>query len=515
VNKIFFGVLTIGMMVFNSNVGAAGGNYPIAPVPFTDVQLTEGLWASRLQTNTRVTIPFDFQKSEETGRIDNFAIAGGLMEGNYRGAYFNDSDVYKIVEGAAYTLSLCDDPGLDKYLDELIVKIAAAQEDDGYIYSVRTIGVEPPHEAIGCKRWHDIQYGHELYCVGHMYEAAVAHYLATGKRGLLDVAIRNADFIDSVFGPDKRRDVPGHQEIEIGLIKLYGVTGEKRYLKLAKFFLDERGYANKRKLYGEYAQDHKPVLAQNEAVGHAVRAVYMYAAMADIAAITGDKEYIEAIDRIWNNVVDAKIYITGGIGARRHGEAFDVDYLLPNKDAYNETCAAIANMLWNYRLFLLHGDSKYIDVLERTLYNGYLSGVSLDGDKFFYENPLESDGLYGFNHGKAERQSWFGCSCCPTNVARFMPSLSSYVYAVKDDSVYVNLFASNTAKLDVHGHEVVIKQDTAYPWEGKVKITLDTKVKVKFALKLRIPVWSRGQVVPSELYNYADKFTYTESSFTA
>jgi len=502
VKKIIIGIFAVGITIFNSDVIAVGKDYPITPVPFTDVQFTQGLWADRLQTNTHVTIPFDFKKSEETGRIDNFAIAGGLMEGDHAGAYFNDSDVYKILEGAAYTLSRCDNPKLEKYLDDLIMKIAAAQEDDGYLYTVRTIGVEPPHKAIGYKRWHDVQFGHELYCVGHMYEAAVAHYLATGKRSLLNVAIKSADFVDSVFGPDKRRDVPGHQEIEIGLIKLYRVTGEKRYLELAKFFLNERGYRNDRKLYGEYAQDHKPVLAQDEAVGHAVRAVYMYTAMADIAAITGDKEYIEAIDRIWNNVVGAKIYLTGGIGARREGEAFDANYLLPNKEAYNETCAAIANILWNYRLFLLHGDSKYIDVLERTLYNGYLSGVSLEGDKFFYENPLESDGLYGFNHGKAERQSWFGCSCCPTNVARFMPSLSSYVYAVKDDAVFVNLFTSNTAQMKVGEIGLKLSQKTNYPWEGNILLSVDPERPSEFSIKLRIPGWALGKPMPGDLYHY-------------
>ncbi|MDZ7333408.1 MAG: glycoside hydrolase family 127 protein, partial [candidate division KSB1 bacterium] len=395
-------------------------DYPIKPVPFTDVQVTDQFWQPRMETNRTVTIPYDFKKCEETGRIDNFAKAGGLMEGEFVGIRYNDSDVYKVIEGAAYSLRLYPDPQLEQYLDDLIAKIAAAQEDDGYLYTARTINPAKPPKNAGPERWSYLIHSHELYNVGHMYEAAVAYYQATGKRSLLDVAIKNANLIDSVFGPGKKHDPPGHQEIEIGLTKLYRVTGDERYLKLAKFFLDQRGRYIGRKPYdeyisAEYTQDHKPVIEQDEAVGHAVRAGYMYSGMADVAALTGDQDYIKAIDRIWENVVSKKLYITGGIGARSEGEAFGDNYELPNLEAYNETCAAIANMFWNHRLFLLHGDAKYIDVLERTLYNGFLSGVGLDGNEFFYPNPLESDGRHN-------RSPWFDCACCPVNVVLFLPS---------------------------------------------------------------------------------------------
>ena len=303
------------------------------------------------------------------------------MEGKFQGIRFDDSDVFKVIEGAAYALSVQPDPELNSFLDNLIDDIAAAQEDDGYLYTTRTIDPENPPDA-GEERWSFLKESHELYNIGHMYEAAVAHYLATNKRSLLDVAIKSADLVASVFGPDRKRDVPGHQEIEIGLVKLYRITGNEKYLDLAKFFLDERGHANGRELYGENRQDHKPVIEQDEAVGHAVRAGYMYSAMADIAALTGDQAYIAALNKLWENVVNKKIYITGGIGSGSHGEAFGKDYEIPNLTAYNETCAAIANAFWNHRMFLLHEDAKYVDVLERVIYNGFLSGISYSGNRF-------------------------------------------------------------------------------------------------------------------------------------
>jgi DUF1680 family protein len=437
-----------------------------------------------------VTIPYAFKKCEETGRISNFAKAGGLMEGNHEGKYFNDSDVYKVIEGAAYSLKSRPDPELEKYVDGVIDRIAAAQWEDGYLYTFYSLPKRQPE-----KRWTDTRVRHELYCAGHFFEAAVAYYQATGKDKILNVAVKWADYIDSVFGPDKKRDVPGHQEIEIGLVKLYRQTGNDKYLKLAKFFLDERGQARGRKLYGEYCQDHKPVVAQSEAVGHAVRAGYMYCGMADVAALTGDTSYIRAIDRIWENVVTKKLYLTGGIGARHKGEAFGDNYELPNETAYCETCAAIANAMWNHRLFVLHGDAKYLDVLERVLYNGFLSGISLSGDKFFYPNPLASN-------GKKQRSAWFGCACCPTNIVRFVPSVGGYAYARSDDALYVNLFISGAGTLKLKNNTVTLKQLTSYPWQGDSKITVEPKRPAEFTVYVRIPGWARNKPVPSDLYKY-------------
>ncbi len=494
--------------------------YQYTPIPFTNVTINDAFWSPRIETNRTVTIDYDFQKSEETGRLTNFDKAAGRMAGDHEGIFFNDSDVFKIIEGAAYSLHLHPDRELEHYLDHLIERIAAAQEPDGYLYTARTIaernGTPDKLKADreGLTRWSHLRVNHELYNVGHMYEGAVAHYLATGKRTFLDVALKNADLIDATFGPDKRRDVPGHQEIEIGLVKLYRLTGDERYLRLAKFFLDERGhYNNGRQRYGNYGdeaytQDHLPVIAQDEALGHAVRAVYMYTGMADVAALTGEAAYIAAIDRIWDNVVSKKLYLTGGIGARHHGEAFGANYELPNATAYNETCAAIANVFWNQRMFQLHGDAKYIDVLERSLYNGFLPGISFSGDRFFYVNPLEFDGEYCFNRDDSlVRMPWFGCSCCPTNVVRVFPSLGGYLYAQSADRLYVNLFVGSQTTVDVGGALVQITQETNYPWEGAIKLTVQPQQPTTFALYLRIPGWAQGQPVPSDLYHYLDSAT--------
>jgi DUF1680 family protein len=457
--------------------------------------------------NRIVTIPFGFKKCEEEGRIRNFAKAGGLMEGEYEGKMpFDDSDVYKIIEGASYSLSTNPDPNLDAYIDSIIEKIAAAQEDDGYICTWKTLNPDttPAWWVKPGSRWHHLGASHELYNVGHMYEAAYSHYLATGKRNFLNVAIKNADLIADTFGPGKNMEPPGHQIIETGLIKLYRATGNKKYLNLAKFFLDQRGNANSHELGGSYNQDSIPVIQQDEAVGHAVRATYMYAGMADIAAIMKDSLYLKAINRIWENVVSKKIYITGGLGARRHGEAFGNNYELPNLTSYNETCAAIANVYWNHRMFLLHGYAKYIDVLEQTLFNGLISGVSLSGDAFFYPNCLASDGKYKFNQGALTRKPWFDCSCCPSNVIRFMPSVPGYIYAVKNDAIYVNLFIASEAKINLADNEVNISQETGYPWDGSIKIKMDSKSQNEIALKIRIPGWVTGKPVPSDLYRFVN-----------
>jgi uncharacterized protein len=487
-------------------------DYPIKPVSFTDVTFNDTFWQHRLETNRTSTLPANFKKCEETKRIDNFSKAAGLMDGPHVGIFFNDSDVFKVMEGAAYSLSVHADPELDAYMDDLIAKIAASQEEDGYLYTARTINpkaVTPEKE--GLERWSNLKTSHELYNVGHMYEAAVAHYLATGKKNFLNVALKSADFIDSVFGPHKKRDIPGHQEIEMGLVKLYRVTREERYLNLAKFFLDERGHYHGREAYNlfdivGYSQDHLPVTEQTEVVGHAVRAVYMYAGMADVAALTGDKAYIKALDALWHDLVDKKMYLTGGIGSSHHGESFGKAYDLPNAAAYNETCAAIADIFWNHRMFLLHGDAKYHDVLERTLYNGFLSGVSLSGDTFFYANPLASDGQWKFNvNVAATRSPWFDCSCCPPNIARLLSSLPGYIYAHTNDTLYVNQFVSGHANINLAKVTVEVQQESNYPWDGDIKLTVNPETATHFTLAIRIPLWARNQPLPSDLYHYVDK----------
>ena len=391
------------------------------------------------------------------------------------------------------------DPELDKYLDEQIALIGTAQEPDGYLYTVRTNNAERLKNWFGNQRWVKIERSHELYNAGHLYEAAVAHYQATGKRSLLNIAIKSADLIDRVFGPDKLRAPPGHQVIEMGLAKLYRVTGDERYLNLAKFLLDVRGRSfDGRDLGGKYNQDHKPVIEQDEAVGHAVRASYMYSGMADIAALTGNTDYIEAIARIWENVVGKKLYLTGGVGATGSGEAFGDNYELPNMSAYNETCAAIGNVYWNHRLFLLHGHAKYIDVMERTLYNGLISGVSLDGKLFFYPNPLASVGQHS-------RSPWFGCACCPGNITRFIASVPGYVYAHRENVLYVNLFIRGSGTIDMANRTVTIHQETEYPWKGSLKMTVTPEVAGKFTICIRIPGWAQNRPVPSDLYRYMNE----------
>lgn len=489
-------------LFLSCNENLSKSDYPIKPVPFTDVNVTSGFWHERMETNRLVTIPYDFKKCEETGRISNFAKAGGLQDGEFEGIYFNDSDVLKVIEGAAYSLSLHPDPELEAYLDSVITLIAAAQEEDGYLYTNRTINPDKAADGAGAERWTNLRIYHELYNVGHMYEAAVAHYQATGKRSLLDVAIKNADLVADVFGPGRNMGVPGHEEIEIGLVKLYRVTGDQKYLDLARFFIDQRGNAEGHDLYGASAQDHLPVVEQSEAVGHAVRAGYLYAGMADVAALTGKQDYIDALGRIWDNIVTKKLYITGGVGAMRHGEGFGANYVLPNATAYNETCAAIAMMLMNHRLFLLHGHGKYMDVFERIMYNGFLSGISLEGNTFFYPNPLEFDGKYAFNQGQTGRSPWFDCSCCPVNIVRILPSLPGYVYAVRDNDFYVNLYMQNKSTIVLENQSVTIEQKTNYPWDGTIQVSIDPEKTGTFRIFLRIPGWLRNQPVPGDLYQY-------------
>ena len=494
------GIAIILGVVCMSGCGTAGTpDYPIRPVPFTDVEIDDSFWSPRMETNREVTIPYALQMCEETGRIDNFAIAGGLMEGSHQGYYFNDSDVAKVIEGAAYSLALYPDPELEAYVDDVIDKIAAAQEEDGYLYTART-AMTPDHLPPGGeKRWSNIEHGHELYNLGHMIEGAIAYYLATDKRLLLDVVLRSLDLVEDVFGPDGMRNPSGHQEIEIALGKLYRLTGEPRYLNLAKFFLDMRGDAEGHELYGEYSQDHIPVTEQTRAVGHSVRAAYLYSGMADIAALTGDDRYVKAIDAIWQDVVSTKLYVTGGIGATGGNEGFSTPYALPNETAYSETCASIANAMWNHRTFLLHGDARYMDIAERVIYNAFLSGISLEGDRFFYPNRLAT--VPG-----EERAPWFPCACCPSNVVRFLPSLPGYIYAHAGSDLYVNLFISGTGTVRTDRGTVRISQESRYPWDGRITIrVVPERPSGKYTLHLRIPGWARNEVVPSDLYRFTDQ----------
>ena len=478
---------------------ALSRDYPVKPVPFTAVHFNDTFWLPRIETNRKVTIPFAFRKCEETGRVYNFERAAAVLRGETiadktpPGYPFDDTDIYKVIEGAAYTLGVVPDPKLEAYVDGLVGKIAAAQEPDGYLYTTRTIDPLHPHPWAGTKRWEKEEVlSHELYNLGHLYEAAVAYYQATGKRQLLDVALRTANLLDSTFGPGKQTIWPGHQIAEMGLVKLYRTSGESRYLNLAKFLLDSRGNGS------AYNQSDIPIVQQKDAVGHAVRATYMYSGIADVAALTGNESYVGAIDRLWESVAGRKMYITGGIGSTAAGEAFGSDYELPNMSAYNETCAAIGNDYWNERLFLLHADARYIDVMERTLYNGLISGVSLDGKSFFYPNPLESSGQH-------ERSPWFGCACCPGNITRFLASVPGYVYAQQGDHLYINLFVGNTADIQMDRTTVHVAQETRYPWDGAVKITVTPKETGDFTVHVRIPGWARNQASPTGLYAFADK----------
>ena len=472
---------------------------PIQEVPFTQVHIQDQFWSPRIETNRTVSIPSAFRECEKNGRFDNFAIAAGLKKGKHRGDFpFDDTDPYKIIEGASYSLAVKYDPQLDHYLDSVISIIAAAQEPDGYLTTCVTNRCTRLSGWWGSSRWEKIN-SHELYNSGHLYEAAVAHYRATGKRTLLDVAIKNADLVCQVFGPgENQKHVPsGHPIIEMALCKLYKVTGEQRYLDMARYFVEETGRGTDGHKLSEYSQDHKPILQQDEMAGHAVRAGYLYSGVADVASLTGDTAYFHALTRLWDNLAGRKLYITGGMGSRAQGEGFGPDYELPNHTAYCETCAAISNVYWNYRMFLATGDAKYMDVLERALYNGVISGVSLSGDKFFYDNPLESQGEH-------DRQRWFGCACCPGNITRFMASVSGYTYATQASDIYVNLYIQGSADLQTESGRVALTQTTDYPWNGTVTIKVDPEQESTFALRLRIPGWLQQHPVASDLYTYTD-----------
>jgi DUF1680 family protein len=497
--KLAYNVTAVMLFCIGSTQ-AQNRDYPIQPVTFNHVHVHDDFWAPRIAVNADITIPYVLQKCRETGRVDNFLKAAGKKKPEQLTEYpFDDTDIYKVIEGASYALQVKPNPVLERSVDSLIDIIREAQEPDGYLYTFRTMKPEKLHPWISPKRWEkDPDLSHELYNCGHLYEAATAHYLSTGKRTLLDIAIKNADLLVKDFGPGKAAYFPGHQVVEMGLARMYRVTGKKEYLDLAKFFLDIRGNGNIKG--SQYSQSHKPVTSQHEAVGHAVRAAYMYTGMADVAALTGDTSYIHAIDDIWTDVVNHKLYLTGGIGAMGAGEAFGNAYVLPNMSAYAETCASIANVYWNSRMFLLHGDASYIDVMERVLYNGLLSGISQDGTHFFYPNPLASMGQH-------QRSAWFGCACCISNVTRFMPSVPGYIYAQDKDNLYVNLFMSNNAEVALSSGKVKISQQTEYPWKGNISLQIDPAKTMAFNLRVRIPGWARNEPVPGNLYRFVDNST--------
>lgn len=507
-NKLFF--VLVGLLVITSckNDQVADESTDIKFIDPDNITIRDEFWTPILEKNRLVTIPHSFHQCELTGRINNFAVAGGLSSGEYTGQRYNDTDVYKTIEGAAYSLQIYPDNDLEAYVDSLIGLIVAAQEEDGYLYTARTASPSEPAPGSGREKWIDIWVSHELYNAGHLYEAAVAYYKATGKRNLLDVAFKNADLVCNEFGWGKREAAPGHQEIELGLIKLYEVTGDEKYLEQARFFLDVRGTPQDFVVHPEgtrfaiynnktYLQQHLPILKQTEAVGHAVRATYMYTAMDNIARYLESNEYLDKSLELWEDVVTHKLYLTGGLGAVGEGESIGDAYYLPNREAYNETCAAIGNILWNQSLFRSTGDAKYYDVLERTLYNGFLSGISLDGKHFFYPNPLASDGNY-------TRSPWFGVACCPGNVCRLIPSIPRMIYASADNKVYMNLFIGSEIRIPHMDGDISLTQSTNYPWDGQVELKLEPDIPTKFALYIRIPSWLGNSPVYGDLYSYVN-----------
>jgi uncharacterized protein len=507
------------LVLFLSVTGVNAADYPVQPVPFTAVRVTGGFWHARQEVNRTVTVPFALQQCEDSKRLTNFDLAAETMRRRAAGEKefqntpptiypFDDTDAYKAIEGASYVLSMTPDAALEKHLDEWIARIAAAQEPDGYLYTFRTMHPDSPgHKWVGQQRWEkDPDLSHELYNAGHLYEAGVAHFQATGKRTLLDVCLKSAELLWRDFGDGQRRIAPGHEIVEMGLVKLYRVTGDARWLKLAQIFLDARGPGGP-----EYNQRHKLVVDQDTAVGHAVRANYLYSGMADVAALTGDTRYFNAITKIWENATTQKMYLTGSVGALARGEAYGADYELP-LDGYNETCAAVALMMWNHRMFLLTGDARYMDVFERTAYNGFLSGVSVSGDRFFYTNPVAYDGQKKNNSGHAGRVPWFGCACCPPNLMRTLASLAGYFYAVRGDSLFVNFYAQSEGGATIAGTKVKLTQTTDYPWQGGVRLAVAPERPAKFSLRVRVPGWAQNRPVPSDLYSYDDKSPATWSA---
>jgi uncharacterized protein len=467
--------------------------YPIQPVEFTEVKITDQFWYPKIKTNHYVTIPACVDKLYSDGRIKNFKIAGGLESGHYHTNQPYNGPIYKVMEGVAYSIQTFPEDTLAAWMDTIIYYFSKAQEEDGYLYPARTIMGDSVFAASGKERWENLGSSHELFNMGHMIEAAIAHHQATGKDNFLEVALKASNLIDETFGFGRLEKYPGHQEIEMALVRLFRETGDQRFLELAKFLLDVRGPDGR-----EYVQAHEKVVDQEEAVGHAVRAVFMYSAMADVAALTNEPSYIKASRRIWEDIIDKKMYITGGIGSLAANEGFEEAYMLPNMHSYCETCASIGKVYWNHRMFLHEGNAEYIDILERSLYNALLSGVSLSGDKFFYPNVLES-------HGQFQRSPWFNVACCPTSMVRFIPSFPGYIYARSKDHLYVNLYVASEAEFSFNNNPIKVIQETNYPWEGKVALTLEPEESDEFYLALRIPGWAREEAVPGDLYQFKNK----------
>jgi uncharacterized protein len=497
--------LLLGFLVtqFLSLIGSAQPLQKIEPVSFANVNITDNFWKPRMDQVATVTLQACIYQTEiKTPRIRNFEIAGGSRQGKFEGIFYDDSDVFKALEAISYSLKTRPNSELEKKADEWIDKIAAAQQPDGYLNTYYTLQFPE-------KRWTDMSM-HEDYNGGHLIEAATAYYSATGKRKLLDVAIKFADHFNSQFGPDKKHWVTGHQELELALVKLFKTTKDEKYLKLADWLLDERGH----KLANgytwtewkdtAYAQDVVPVKQQKEITGHAVRAMYLYTGAADVAAQTGDQGYMNAMKTVWDDVVHRNMYITGGIGSSGNNEGFSVDYDLPNEQAYCETCASVGMVFWNQRMNLLTGESKYFDILERSLYNGALDGLSLSGDRFFYGNPLAST-------GKHFRKEWFGTACCPANIARLVASLGDYVYNTSSNGIWVNLFVASNTNVVIGKTKVQVDQKSNYPWGGEVTITITPEKKAKFGMYVRVPGWATGETVPGDLYHFlktpSSKFT--------
>ena len=477
--RLIFTVAVSAVLLCACEGGQGSGISRNTPVKFSEVEVTDGFWQPRIRELSETTVPFCLdQCCTKTSRVNNFAVAGGLAEGKWKGIFYDDSDLYKTIEGAAYSLQNDPDAALEAKIDSIVAIIAAAQLPDGYLDTYYIL--QKPGE-----RWTDMD-KHEMYCCGHLIEAAIAYRDATGKRTLLDVAQKFADHILANFGPGKRDWVPGHPEIELALVKLYRETGRKDYLDLAHFLLEERGHGKadwgKRT---DYYVDAEPVAGMTRICGHAVRCMYLLTGMADWSAQSGSEEYIPALDRIWDNVVGANMYITGGIGSSRHNEGFTTDYDLPNEEAYCETCASVGMVMWNQRMNMLKGEGRYVDVLERSMYNGALAGISLSSDRFFYVNPLASSGAH-------HRKPWYGTACCPSQISRFLPSVGGYVYAVSPDALWVNLYIGSSTAVKVGGTSVGVEMTTEYPWKGDIRIAISPKRAKTFGVRLRIPQWSEG-----------------------